>query len=70
MVAERGLADQVTVLLGDYRDLELPEQFDAVTSIEMGEHVGQHNYPSYTATLYRAVEAGWPIAVAADVAPR
>jgi cyclopropane fatty-acyl-phospholipid synthase-like methyltransferase/DUF1365 family protein len=58
LVAERGLADQVTVLLGDYRDLELPEPFDAVTSIEMGEHVGQHNYPSYTATLYRAAKPG------------
>ncbi|HEY2043413.1 MAG TPA: class I SAM-dependent methyltransferase [Jatrophihabitans sp.] len=35
----------------DYRALR-EKPFDAVSSIEMGEHVGQHNYPTYVSTLY------------------
>ncbi|SDJ21561.1 Cyclopropane fatty-acyl-phospholipid synthase [Frankineae bacterium MT45] len=51
-VAERGLADRVTVRLQDYREIPSGETFDAVSSIEMGEHVGQVNYGSYAATLH------------------
>jgi cyclopropane-fatty-acyl-phospholipid synthase len=50
-LAERGLEDLVEVRVQDYRELAEPP-FDAVSSIEMGEHVGEHNYPSYAATLY------------------
>jgi cyclopropane-fatty-acyl-phospholipid synthase len=51
-VAELGLADRVEIRLQDYR--EIPDaQFDAVASIEMGEHVGQDNYPVYAAQLHR-----------------
>jgi cyclopropane fatty-acyl-phospholipid synthase-like methyltransferase/DUF1365 family protein len=51
-VAERGLADLVEVRLMDYRDLDSSiGQFDAVSSIEMGEHVGDENYPTYAAIL-------------------
>src|ERR1700712_3889014 len=47
-IAERGLEDRVEIRLQDYR--EIPEvasggrAFDAVASIEMGEHVGEQNY--------------------------
>jgi cyclopropane-fatty-acyl-phospholipid synthase len=47
-----GLTDRVEIRLQDYRELT-DEPFDAVASIEMGEHVGEHNYPEYAARLHR-----------------
>ena len=44
-VAEAGLADRVTVLLRDYRDLT--GQYDKLVSIEMIEQVGHHYYDDY-----------------------
>jgi cyclopropane-fatty-acyl-phospholipid synthase len=49
-VAAAGLADRVEIRLQDYRAIPDPP-FDAVSSIEMGEHVGQDNYPVYAAKL-------------------
>jgi cyclopropane-fatty-acyl-phospholipid synthase len=54
-VAEYGLTDQVEVRLQDYREIT-GEPFDAVSSIEMGEHVGEEHYPTYAATLHRMVK--------------
>ena len=53
-VADLGLHDQVDVRLQDYRDLD-DGPYDAIASIEMGEHVGAANYPMFTATLARIV---------------
>jgi cyclopropane-fatty-acyl-phospholipid synthase len=50
-IAERNLGDRVEVRVQDYRAVSEPA-FDAVSSIEMGEHVGQDNYPVYAAALY------------------
>jgi cyclopropane-fatty-acyl-phospholipid synthase len=65
-VAERGLGDRVRILLQDYREL-LPTgptgAFDAVASIEMGEHVGAGNYPTYVEVLRRAVRPGGRVLV-------
>jgi len=55
-VADRGLAGQVEVRLQDYRDVT--GEFDAVSSIEMGEHVGEEQYPTYAATLFRCLRPG------------
>lgn len=52
--AEMGLSDGVDVRLQDYRDIA-DEPFDAVASIEMGEHVGDARYPEYAAALHRLV---------------
>ena len=41
--------------------------FDAVASIEMGEHVGERQYPAFCAGPVRAAEAGRPAADPADV---
>ncbi|MFJ8673856.1 class I SAM-dependent methyltransferase [Streptomyces sp. NPDC093589] len=52
----RGLTDRVTVELRDYRDLTQgpgQEPYDAVSTIEMGEHVGDAEYPGFAATLHR-----------------
>ena len=51
-VAELGLGDRVEIRLQDYREIG-DEPFDALSSIEMGEHVGQDNYPVYAAQLYQ-----------------
>ncbi|MCR6486807.1 cyclopropane-fatty-acyl-phospholipid synthase family protein [Amycolatopsis sp. OK19-0408] len=56
-LAQHDLEDRVEVRRQDYR--ELPDApFDAVASIEMGEHVGEVNYPTYTATLHKMVKPG------------
>src|SRR6478672_11734645 len=56
-IAERGLQDRVEIRLQDYR--EVPDSgFDAVVSLEMGEHVGQRNYRTYTHVLHDRVRPG------------
>jgi cyclopropane-fatty-acyl-phospholipid synthase len=57
---ERGLSDKVEVRLQDYREFgELAEAagtFDAVSAIEMGQHVGRAHYGTYTEILARALK--------------
>jgi cyclopropane-fatty-acyl-phospholipid synthase len=56
-IRERGLEELVEIRLQDYR--EVPESgFDAVASIEMGEHVGEQNYSTYARVLHDAVKPG------------
>lgn len=59
-IRERGLESLVEIRLQDYR--EIPETherpFDAVASIEMGEHVGEQNYGTYAQVLRDAVKPG------------
>jgi cyclopropane-fatty-acyl-phospholipid synthase len=50
-VREGGLEDLVDVQLRDYRDIE-PGTYDAVSTIEMGEHVGEAEYPAFAASLH------------------
>jgi cyclopropane fatty-acyl-phospholipid synthase-like methyltransferase/DUF1365 family protein len=57
-IADRGLTELVSVQLCDYRDLDRQSGFDAVSSIEMGEHVGQEQYPEYAAALLAALRPG------------
>ncbi|MFI9379954.1 class I SAM-dependent methyltransferase [Kutzneria sp. NPDC052558] len=54
-IAERGLGDRVEVRLQDYRDIP-DDGFDAIGTIEMGEHVGLGNYPAYAAQLFRLLK--------------
>ncbi len=60
-IKERGLEDRVTIKLCDYRDAV--GEYDAVSSIEMGEHVGQDNYPTYAEVLHRSVRPGGRVLV-------
>lgn len=56
-IRERGLGDRVEIRLQDYR--EVPDgPFDTVSSIEMGEHVGKENYPTFTAQIHRLLRPG------------
>jgi len=45
-----GVSDRVEFRLQDYRDIE-DEPFEAVSTVEMGEHVGEANYPRFAARL-------------------
>jgi cyclopropane-fatty-acyl-phospholipid synthase len=60
-IAERGLGDLVDIRLQDYRDVT--GEYDAVASIEMGEHVGQGNYRTYVDVLRRSVRPGGRVLV-------
>jgi cyclopropane-fatty-acyl-phospholipid synthase len=67
-IAERGLEGRVEVRLQDYREVALPGSvdegaFDAVGSLEMGEHVGERSYPAYVDVLRRAVRPGGRVLV-------
>jgi cyclopropane-fatty-acyl-phospholipid synthase len=62
-IAERGLADRVEIRLQDYRDVPERDHFDAVGSLEMGEHVGERNYPAYVEVLERSVRPGGRVLV-------
>ncbi|MCU1641936.1 MAG: SAM-dependent methyltransferase [Nocardia sp.] len=49
-VADAGLSDNVEIRLSDYRDLR-GEEFDAISSIGMFEHVGANRMAAYFETL-------------------
>jgi cyclopropane-fatty-acyl-phospholipid synthase len=61
-IADAGLADRVTVRAADYRELigSTPDRaaYDAVTSIEMGEHVGDGEYPVFARILHDVLRPG------------
>lgn len=61
-IAERGLHDRVEIRVQDYRDVDDPP-FDAVASVEMGEHVGAENYPTYARVLHDALVPGGRLCV-------
>ncbi|MFV0126655.1 class I SAM-dependent methyltransferase [Streptomyces sp. HMX112] len=50
-VRQQGLTDVVDVELRHYRDIE-GGGYDAVSAIEMGEHVGEPEYPAFAARLH------------------
>jgi cyclopropane-fatty-acyl-phospholipid synthase len=51
-----GLDDRVEIRLADYRDLD--EQYDAVASVGMFEHVGPEHLHEYFTTAYRLTRPG------------
>lgn len=50
-IADQGLSHLVEVRRQDYREIG-DDPFDAVASVEMGEHVGERNYPVFAAQLH------------------
>jgi cyclopropane-fatty-acyl-phospholipid synthase len=62
-IAERGLGHLVEVRLQDYREIPERDLFDAVGSLEMGEHVGERGYPTYVEVLRRSVRPGGRVLV-------
>lgn len=59
-IRDEGLAGLVQVDLLDYRDVtaRVEGPFDAVASIEMGEHVGDEHYPVFARTLFGMLRPG------------
>lgn len=55
--AAAGLADRVEIHVADYRDLA-GEQFDAIASIGMVEHVGSANIDAYASRLAAVLRPG------------
>jgi cyclopropane-fatty-acyl-phospholipid synthase len=50
-LADEGIEHLVDLRLQDYRDI-VDGPYDAISTIEMGEHVGEANYPAFLSTLY------------------
>ncbi|MBP5909701.1 class I SAM-dependent methyltransferase [Streptomyces sp. LBUM 1478] len=61
-VRERGLGERVDVVCQDYRDIQ-GGGYDAVATVEMGEHVGDAEYPAFAAALHRLVRPGGRVLV-------
>ncbi|AWS42113.1 cyclopropane-fatty-acyl-phospholipid synthase family protein [Streptosporangium sp. 'caverna'] len=61
-VESRSAGLDVTVRLQDYRDVA-DGPYDAIGSVEMGEHVGRDNYPLYASALHRLVRPGGRVLV-------
>ncbi len=55
---EAGLEDRVKITLGDYRELHAPEQYDAVVSVGMAEHVGREKLPEYFKAVRTLLKPG------------
>lgn len=59
-----GVDDLVEFRVQDYRELAAERGvFDAVVSLEMGEHVGDAHYPLYARTLHECVRPGGRVLV-------
>ncbi|MCP2166705.1 SAM-dependent methyltransferase [Goodfellowiella coeruleoviolacea] len=56
-IADAGLGDLAEVRHLDYRDAPA-EEFDAISSIGLTEHIGEHNLPSYFRSLYERLRPG------------
>jgi cyclopropane-fatty-acyl-phospholipid synthase len=56
-VGALGLGHRAEVRIQDYRD-PLNGPYDAIASVEMGEHVGAAQYPTFCAALYRLLRPG------------
>ncbi|MFD5466620.1 class I SAM-dependent methyltransferase [Kitasatospora sp. NPDC127059] len=56
-IARAGVADLVDVQLRDYRDIE-PAAYDAISCVEMGEHVGKDQYPAFADRLHALLRPG------------
>lgn len=66
-VREAGVADNVTILLQDYR--EAAGTYDAVVSVEMIEAVGADYWPTYFATLDALLKPGGRVALQSITMP-
>jgi len=57
-VRGQGLAGRAEVRIQDYRDPVDHSGYDAIASVEMGEHVGAAQYPRFCAALHRRLRPG------------
>jgi cyclopropane-fatty-acyl-phospholipid synthase len=57
-VARQGLCDRVTLELVDYRDIDVEGVYDAVSQVEMFEHLGFRNHDAHFARVHRLLKPG------------
>jgi cyclopropane-fatty-acyl-phospholipid synthase len=57
-IQELGLNERCRVEVCDYRDLELDNRFDKISSIGMFEHVSEAQLPQYFSRVWRLLRAG------------
>ncbi|MBU4196540.1 MAG: cyclopropane-fatty-acyl-phospholipid synthase family protein [Alphaproteobacteria bacterium] len=57
-IARLGLQDRITLELKDYRDLEMTGRFDAISQVEMFEHVGFANHDRHFLEMHRLLKPG------------
>lgn len=57
-VAEASLADQITLEKRDYRELAGERIYDAISQVEMFEHVGFANHAAHFQTVHRLLKPG------------
>jgi cyclopropane-fatty-acyl-phospholipid synthase len=57
-VARQGLGGQVTLELRDYRTLDTAGGYDAVSQVEMFEHLGFRNHDAHFAHVHRLLKPG------------
>lgn len=57
-VARLGLGDRVTLELVDYREIGVEGVYDAVSQVEMFEHLGFRNHDAHFAHVYRLLKPG------------
>lgn len=69
-VAQRGLSERVQISVQDYRNVNdlmrsrsESTQFDSIISVEMMEHVGEKNWPTYFSTMSQCLKPGGRIVV-------
>ncbi len=67
LVAEAGFADQVTIELSDYRDVQ--GEYDAIVSVEMIEAVGHEYWSTYFQTIDRLLAPGGRVGIQAITMP-
>lgn len=57
-VARLGLGDRVTLELVDYREIGVEGVYDAVSQVEMFEHLGFRNHDAHFARVHRLLKPG------------
>ncbi len=57
-VARQGLDDRVTLELVDYREIDVEGVYDAVSQVEMFEHLGFRNHDAHFARVHRLLKPG------------
>jgi cyclopropane-fatty-acyl-phospholipid synthase len=57
-IRDRGLSGRAEIQTRHYQDFTTTRPFDAVASVEMGEHVGQDAYPGFVTRLRESTAPG------------
>jgi cyclopropane-fatty-acyl-phospholipid synthase len=57
-IDEAGVRDRVKIVYSDYRDFKAPGEFDAASSVGMGEHIGHANLQVFFDKVFECLRPG------------